>query len=86
MRSMRAHDTSAAAHAAWLAHQRARSPAARAEAAAALSEEVFAVTRAGIAARHPDYSPDQVRWAELRLRHGDDLFTRAWPRAPRLAP
>ena len=51
-----------------------------------MSEELFALTRAGIAARHPEYSESDVRFAELRRRLGDELFSRAFPNAPRLAP
>jgi hypothetical protein len=51
-----------------------------------MSEEVRAIARAGIASRHPDYSASEVNFALLRLIYGDDLFQRAWPRAPFLAP
>jgi hypothetical protein len=44
------------------------------------------VTRAGIRARHPDYSVEQADLALYRLLYGDDLFRRAWPGRPLLAP
>ena len=51
-----------------------------------MSEELRRVTAAGIRHRNPDYSDAEVRWALLRLTLGDDLFSRAYPDAPRLAP
>lgn len=51
-----------------------------------MSEDVRALSRAGIAARHPEYGPEEVRWAEFRLHLGDDLFSRAFPAAPLLDP
>lgn len=51
-----------------------------------MSDAARATTMAGIRTRHPEYSEDQVRYALFRLLHGDDLFQRAWPHAPLLAP
>lgn len=51
-----------------------------------LSEAGRRVAADGIRHRHPEYDDEQVRWALFRLLHGDELFTRAWPRAPRLDP
>jgi hypothetical protein len=34
---------------------------------------------AGIRQRHPDYSPEQVHRALLRLRLGDDAARCVWP-------
>jgi hypothetical protein len=39
--------------------------------AATMSEDAWAITRSGIASRHPSYSADEVRFAELRMRVGD---------------
>jgi len=61
-------------------------PEARLRIAVSMSEELLALTRAGIATRHPEYSESDVRFAELRRRLGDELFSRAFPNAPRLAP
>lgn len=51
-----------------------------------MSEELRRVTAAGIRSRHPDYTQAEVRWALLRLTLGDDLFGRAYPDAPWMAP
>jgi hypothetical protein len=60
-------------------------PAARVELAVKMSEDARAIASAGIAARHPEYTPADIRYALLRLLYGDDLFQRAWPNAPLLA-
>jgi hypothetical protein len=78
-------DTSPAAHAAQLAAYRRMSGAERVALAAQLSEDVRAVTMAGIRARHPAYSDRELWYALQRLILGDELFSRAWPAAPRLA-
>jgi len=65
---------------------RRMTPAQRVEIAAQMSEDVRAIAAAGIRARHPHDSADDVRHALFRLLYGDDLFRRAWPRAPLLAP
>ncbi|MEM9068077.1 MAG: hypothetical protein AAGE52_06200 [Myxococcota bacterium] len=62
------------------------SPSRRLTIAAKLSEELIALSRAGIAARHPEYDHEAVRLAEIRRRLGDDLFSRAFPDAPRWDP
>ena len=67
----------------WLRRLTAR---ARVELAAEMSEETRELARAGISARHPEYSAGEVSFAMLRLLLGDDLFRRAWPRAPLLSP
>jgi hypothetical protein len=54
--------------------------------AATLSADTRRLTRAGIRARHPDYTDDEVELAIRRLLLGDDLFRRAWPTRPLLAP
>lgn len=36
--------------------------------------------------RHPDYDAHQAQMALYRLLVGDDLFRRAWPDEPLLAP
>lgn len=64
---------------------RSMSPQRRLSIAVEMSEEVFAIAADGIRARHPDYDEDQLRWALLRLRLGDDLFREVWPRAPLIA-
>jgi hypothetical protein len=54
--------------------------------AAQLSEEIRAVAMAGIRSRHPEYSEREVWYALQRLLLGEELFSQAWPLAPRLAP
>ena len=51
-----------------------------------LCEAARSTSMAGIRARHPTYSDQEVRWALWRMIYGDDLFGRAWPSAPLLAP
>ena len=79
-------DTSPSAHDAQLRWLRRLTPAARVELAVAMPEDTRSVARAGIAARHPEYDGPQVAFALSRLLLDDDLFRRAWPRAPLLAP
>lgn len=82
---MRSADTSPQIHAMQLQVYRSMSPQRRLSIAVEMSEEVFAIAADGIRARHPDYDEDQLRWALLRLRLGDDLFREVWPRAPLIA-
>lgn len=79
-------DTSPEAHAAQRAWLGRLTPSRRVEIAVQMSEDVRTIARAGIAAHHPDYSPSEVNFALLRLLYGDELFCRAWPHAPLLAP
>jgi hypothetical protein len=58
----------------------------RAKMAAEMTEVVHNVTRKGIADRHPEYTPDEVQLAFVRLLLGDKLFRGANPTAPLLAP
>jgi hypothetical protein len=41
---------------------------------------------AGIRARHPEYTDDEVKWALIRAWIGADLFQRAYPHCPQLDP
>lgn len=61
-------------------------PVRRLKTALKLSEDIRAVSAAGIRRRHPDYTPAQVRWALLRQQFGDELFGRVYPEAPLLEP
>ena len=79
-------DTTAAAHDVQLRWLRQLTPAARVELAVEMSEDTRTVARAGILARHPEYSAADLAFALLRLIVGDDLFRRAWPHAPLLSP
>jgi hypothetical protein len=51
-----------------------------------LNEEARELALAGIRARHPDYTPDQVRQAWFRLKLGDELTRAAWPDRPLIDP
>ncbi len=86
MAGMRSMDTSPEAHAAQLEVYRRLGPEGRLELALRMSEAVRLTSAAGIRDRHPEYSEAEVRWALFRLIHGDDLFRKAWPDAPLLAP
>lgn len=84
--SMKPADTSREAHEVQLAIYRRMSPEQKLQLAIRMSEEVREVAADGIRARHPEYGPDEVRFALWRMLHGDDLFRRAWPAAPLLDP
>jgi hypothetical protein len=83
---MRPRDTAVDSHAVQLDVYRRLGASRRADIAAQLSVEVRNLSRAGIRSRHPDYTDEQVELALRRLIHGDDLFRRAWPGHPLLAP
>jgi hypothetical protein len=55
-------------------------PARRLELACRMSDSVRAVAADGVRQRHPDYAPDQVRLAVIRLTLGDELFRKVYPR------
>jgi hypothetical protein len=78
-------DTSPEAHEAQLRSLRRLTPSQRVDLAAQMSEDVRTIARAGISARHPEYTATEVHFALLRMLYGDDLFRRAWPNAPLLA-
>ena len=79
-------DTSPEGHAAQLEAYRRLGPARRAELAGQLSADTRRLTRAGIRARHPEYTDEETELALRRLLYGDELFQRAWPRSPLVAP
>jgi hypothetical protein len=83
---VRPFDTTPAAHAAQIGWLRRLEPAARIELGARMSQEARDIARTGIASRHPEYSPADLSFALWRLLYGDELFRRAWPRAPLLDP
>ncbi len=84
--SFRPRDTSPEAWAVQLAVWKRMTPGQRLDIAVSMSEELVSLTRTGIRARHPEYDDDAVRLAEIRQRVGDDLFSRAYPNAPKLDP
>jgi hypothetical protein len=55
-------------------------------AAAQMSAMTRAITLGNIRARHPEYDAHQARMALYRLLVGDELFRRAWPTEPLVAP
>ena len=61
-------------------------PARRAELAAEMSEMARALALENIQRRHPEYDEQQARMALFRMLVGDELFQRAWPGEPLVAP
>lgn len=82
---VRPRDTSPDSHEAQLRAYRRLGPAGRARVAANLSADTRELTRAGIRARHPEYTGEDVESALRRILLGDELFHRAWPALPLLA-
>jgi hypothetical protein len=56
-------------------------PSRRLELALRMSDSLRRVTAAGVRARHPEYTDEQVRLAVIRLGLGDEWFARAYPGA-----
>jgi hypothetical protein len=81
-----ARDTTPEAEAVQDTVYRKMGPARRTAIAVRMSLSARATTLAGILARHPDYDKATARWALFRLLVGDELFQRAWPSAPLVAP
>jgi hypothetical protein len=82
----RSQDTTPEAETVQVEVLRRMGPARRVELAIEMSMEARAITLAGIRARHPDYDAATARWALFRVLVGDDLFHKAWPAAPLVAP
>jgi hypothetical protein len=51
-----------------------------------MTETAHRISRQGIAARHPNYTAEQIQMAFVRLILGDELFKAANPSQPLLAP
>ncbi|HEY5451180.1 MAG TPA: hypothetical protein VIQ54_20650 [Polyangia bacterium] len=83
---MRPRDTTADSYAAQLAAYRRLGAPRRAQLAGQLSADVRRISRSGIRSRHPSYTDEEVELALRRLLHGDEVFRRAWPGRPLLAP
>jgi hypothetical protein len=60
--------------------------AARLSIAFQLTETVRRLALAGIRARHPDYSDEQVFQAWARLKLGDDIVRAIWPHCSLVDP
>ena len=82
----RSSDTTPEADAIQLALFRRMSPGDRVRIAHQMSLDARAITLAAIRQRHPEYDDASARWALFRLLVGDELFQKAWPRAPLMAP
>jgi hypothetical protein len=72
-------DTDEAAHEAQLAAYRRLGGEGRLAAAFRLTRLARQASAAGIRARHPAYSSDEVKRALARLVLGDELTKRVWP-------
>ena len=83
---MSARDTTPDAAAVQTAIYRRMTPDQRCAIAAEMSAMTRAIALENIHGRHPAYDEHQARMALYRLLVGDDLFRRAWPGEPVLAP
>jgi hypothetical protein len=79
-------DTHPAAAAVQVRLYRAMTSNDRTRLADEMSLDSRAITSAAIRRRHPDYDEPTARWALFRLLLGDELFQKAWPDAPLIAP
>jgi hypothetical protein len=79
-------DTTPDAAAVQVAAYRRMTSDQRTRAAAQMSAMARSITLENIRARHPGYGEHEARMALYRLLVGDDLFGRAWPAEPLLAP
>ena len=66
-------DTSSEAHERWLEALRALEPAERFRLAAAMSDEIRALTEAGIHNRHPELSDDEIKLQLAERLFGADV-------------
>ncbi len=44
-----------------------------------LIDQLRTIVEAGVRARHPDYTPEQIRLARNRIYWGDDFFRQVYP-------
>lgn len=79
-------DTTPEARAVQTAVFRRMTGSRRVELAVEMSLAAREIALSGILARHPEYDEAQARSALFRLLLGDELFRRAWPASPLLAP
>jgi hypothetical protein len=79
-------DTTPEAAAVQLALYRRMSPSDRVRIGHQMSLDARAIALAAIRRRHPAYDEATARWALFRILLGDELFQKAWPDAPRVAP
>jgi hypothetical protein len=71
-------DTDPEAHALQIELMRGLGGPGRVELLISMSEQAREVSRAGIRARHPEYSEEQVHLALARLILGDELYREAF--------
>ena len=79
-------DTDKDAHLVHIALQRKLGGSGRVALAASMSEQAREISRAGIRARHPEYSEEQVHHALARLILGESLYREAFPKEPPILP
>ena len=44
-----------------------------------LGDSLRAIVASGVRSRHPEFTPEQVKLAVIRLTLGDDLFRKVYP-------
>jgi hypothetical protein len=79
-------DTDQASHEAQIEAYRRLGGPGRLAAAFRLTDLTRRTSMAGIRARHPSYTPEEVRRALARLVLGDELTRRVWPQDELLDP
>lgn len=82
----RSRDTTAEADAVQLRLYRSMTSDQRTSIGNQMSIDARTTALAAIRSRHPDYDEATARWALFRMLVGDELFVRAWPDAPLVAP
>lgn len=83
---MNSADTSPEAAAVQLAIYRKMSGSDRVRIGHQMSLDARAIALAAIRRRHPEYDDAAARYALFRLLLGDELFQKAWPNVPLMAP
>lgn len=86
MMSLRSHDTSEQAFELQIEIFRNISPQERMRRASELYKSLRSLLAQGVQARHPEYTPEQVRLAVIRLTLPEDLFLAAYPQASDVFP
>lgn len=79
-------DTSIEAHRVQIEAYRRLGPDGRVALMAQMCDDERELCREGIRARHPEYTPEQIRRALLRLLHGDELTRLLFPGQPLVRP
>ncbi len=79
-------DTTREAREVQLEAVRRMAPEERLQRGLELAELVRALLAAGVRARHPEYSEEEVRLAVIRIVLGEKLFRAAYPHAGHIEP